>query len=784
MQISKKRIISIMLSSILSLSLFAVIPLDSYADDNVYEVNIATDLDSGDLTITSETLQGYSSVRIYGSKEISNHIVVSGISAPLTIILDEINFKSTVNQLLLQNIEDLTIVLKGTSTMTTRFACFDLNNASANISGPGSLNCISTGNQTNFGAVNATNSSKLHITDSANVTLHSQSTAGDATVYGNTPGQSQIQVDGGAVLALGGHGIAIDYTTSFENCTITGDGAVAQGIDGVYDADGYRPHDTTPTIGVQDNEDTEIPWDGTRTLEITNTSDYASPAYQWYKNGAAIANETGGALTVSEAGEYKLRVVESDRSAHSAAITLTKEAEIAAPQLQVREGSTTIPHDSSLTLEVANAADYNSPVLVWEKDGGTVSGSGSTYTATEAGSYKVKVTADGQTKEARLTLTKEAPPPTSYPSVSDTDISLDVYNNQSKQVTISLGMSGDNATPLADKATATVNGSAVSIDKTEFSAVGVLTVTAEEEGTAIIDVVFEGVSGYDDTLTVNVTDSTPQATYTVIFDPAGGSRTGGGELTQTVEEGKAATSPTVTRGGYTFAGWDRDFSNVTADMTVTARWTLQSGGYTPSRDSDSGGSSGGTSTADSVKVAPTTYTITIGTAEMQKLIATTKTNGWDYVRHFGNLPTTVKAEAWKLLDGYKFVARTTGSPVQVQLTFPEPTRITADMQVSGAVKGTIVDNRKAFFEKWFTNEVRVVHLEHAGGFGQAVEVAALVDLAGMDTAKLVLYSYDKASNSYKQIENSNALVDKNGYLHFTTGLAGDIVISEGSIEKR
>ena len=43
--------------------------------------------------------------------------------------------------------------------------------------------------------------------------------------------------------------------------------------------------------------------------------------------------------------------------------------------------------------------------------------------------------------------------------------------------------------------------------------------------------------------------------------------------TQNVEHGKAATAPvSPKREGYTFTGWDRDFSNVTEDMTVTAQY--------------------------------------------------------------------------------------------------------------------------------------------------------------------------------------------------------------------
>ena len=72
-------------------------------------------------------------------------------------------------------------------------------------------------------------------------------------------------------------------------------------------------------------------------------------------------------------------------------------------------------------------------------------------------------------------------------------------------------------------------------------------------------------------LTFTVTEKIIQ-TVTVTFDPAGGTRTGGGELTQAVPVGGGAAAPKVTRDGYTFTGWDKDFTKVTADMTVTALW--------------------------------------------------------------------------------------------------------------------------------------------------------------------------------------------------------------------
>lgn len=70
--------------------------------------------------------------------------------------------------------------------------------------------------------------------------------------------------------------------------------------------------------------------------------------------------------------------------------------------------------------------------------------------------------------------------------------------------------------------------------------------------------------------TVTYEETVQVKTYTVTFVDWNGTVL----KTQTVEEGSSATAPSSpSRVGYNFTGWDKDFTNITSDLTVTAQYT-------------------------------------------------------------------------------------------------------------------------------------------------------------------------------------------------------------------
>lgn len=109
---------------------------------------------------------------------------------------------------------------------------------------------------------------------------------------------------------------------------------------------------------------------------------------------------------------------------------------------------------------------------------------------------------------------------------------------------------------------------------------------------------------------------------------------------------------------------------------------------------------------------------------------------------------------------------------------PKAYTLSADIQ-TGII--TNIPTIKAHFNKYFANRFAVMGFTHQGSFGTNVDVSAKLDLRGMDTSKLVLYTYDAVQNRYSMLSDQTYFIDANGYLHFTTSEGNYIIVSEGQL---
>ena len=85
--------------------------------------------------------------------------------------------------------------------------------------------------------------------------------------------------------------------------------------------------------------------------------------------------------------------------------------------------------------------------------------------------------------------------------------------------------------------------------------------------------------------------------------------------------------------------------------------------------------------------------------------------------------------------------------------------------------------------KIYNNKVFAVHFEQSGKWNQEVEVSVKLGDTKLNTKSLYFYAYDAKTNTYKRFE-PKYWIDKNGYLHFNTEFAGDIIITDSPLTKK
>jgi len=144
----------------------------------------------------------------------------------------------------------------------------------------------------------------------------------------------------------------------------------------------------------------------------------------------------------------------------------------------------------------------------------------------------------------------------------------------------------------------------------------------------------------------------------------------------------------------------------------------------------------------------------------------------------------VRADAWASF-GFAYSHDTTDERgVQVRTFINDPRTMSGDVLASAWTSGNDVNWTRSHFERFFSNDLRVVSFDHAGAFGQTVRAAARVDLTGMDAENLRFYSFDRAANTFRPIAAPNYRVDGNGFLWFDTQQGGAVVVSGGALARR
>lgn len=123
-----------------------------------------------------------------------------------------------------------------------------------------------------------------------------------------------------------------------------------------------------------------------------------------------------------------------------------------------------------------------------------------------------------------------------------------------------------------------------------------------------------------------------------------------------------------------------------------------------------------------------------------------------------------------------------GGQKEYSLSFnPLKAKITDTLKLELTQKEPIL---QSIFEKHFTNRLNTVTFKQSKNLGFPVEVAVKMDFSGFDTKNLHIYHYDRVKNAYTLLADTNYFIDKDNFLHFTTILGGDIIISNGLLSQQ
>ena len=132
----------------------------------------------------------------------------------------------------------------------------------------------------------------------------------------------------------------------------------------------------------------------------------------------------------------------------------------------------------------------------------------------------------------------------------------------------------------------------------------------------------------------------------------------------------------------------------------------------------------------------------------------------------GDTPLIVNADALPFIS----------SDVDVRIVFA-PAMATQDIQLFGTTRSVTARIVGQLFERAHGGTASVVSLAQQGEFGMEVRVAARLDESFAADA-VYFYTYDAEANTFTQFTPSFIWLDSTGFLHFTTTVGGEIVVSD------
>lgn len=251
-------------------------------------------------------------------------------------------------------------------------------------------------------------------TTSANTTV-SINSAPTATI---TAGGATTFCSGGSVTLNGNTGTGLTYVWKRGGTAISGatSGSYAANQTGSYTLTVSNGGCSTtsaavnvtvtpaPTATINAAGATSFCSGGSVVLNATTGTGYA---YVWKRDGSTISGATSSSYTANQAGTYVVTITSSGCSVTSSGVAV---AITSAPTATITAtGATTFCSGGSVAL---NANTGTGLTYVWRLGGNAISGAtGSSYTATQAGSYSVVVSNGGcSTTSSATTITVNAAP--------------------------------------------------------------------------------------------------------------------------------------------------------------------------------------------------------------------------------------------------------------------------------------------------------------------------------------------------------------------------------------